>query len=151
MKLWFHDKVTGLWVFEVQVSYQKYQRPPIVVRLDQIVKRYYVTWTLWLHQSWPFFRFPFCHLNQGRASEAPPCLNLSFSAHFQIGEDPLMRKKNLLGYSHLKNYYLFCVCQRKAVFWPVASWQELSKVICKCHVIVSHFSLGLKTNRPKVI
>ena len=32
VKVWFHDKVTGLWAFEVPLPYQKYQRPPIVVR-----------------------------------------------------------------------------------------------------------------------
>ena len=33
MKVGFLDKVTGLWAFEEQIPYQKYQGPPIVVRL----------------------------------------------------------------------------------------------------------------------
>ena len=31
----FSDKVTGLWAFETQMPFQKYQGPPIVVRLQQ--------------------------------------------------------------------------------------------------------------------
>ena len=30
----FHDKVPGFLAFEVQMPYQKYQQPPIVVRLN---------------------------------------------------------------------------------------------------------------------
>ena len=33
VKVGFHDKVTGLWAFEVQVPHQNYQQPPIVVKL----------------------------------------------------------------------------------------------------------------------
>ena len=34
VKVGFTDKVTGLWGFEGQMPYQKYQGPPIVVRLS---------------------------------------------------------------------------------------------------------------------
>ena len=32
VKVGFHDKVPGLWAFEAQMPFQKYQRPPIVFR-----------------------------------------------------------------------------------------------------------------------
>ena len=32
IKVGFPDKMTGLWAFEVQMPYQKYQGPPTVVR-----------------------------------------------------------------------------------------------------------------------
>ena len=35
VKVGFPDKVTGLWAFERQMPFQKYQGPPIVVRLGE--------------------------------------------------------------------------------------------------------------------
>ena len=38
VKVWFPDKVTGLWAFETQMPFQKYQGSAIVVRFVHIGK-----------------------------------------------------------------------------------------------------------------
>ena len=37
VKVGFPDRITGLWAFEGQMPYQKYQGPPIVVRCETIL------------------------------------------------------------------------------------------------------------------
>ena len=52
MKVGFYDKVTGLWAFEEQIPFQKYQGPLIVVRLNHTFTTDWLGWfnhTLIIH------------------------------------------------------------------------------------------------------
>ena len=61
VKVGFPDKMTGLWAFEGQMPYQKYQGPPIVVRLQSWIIAFFTfqTWILYYADNY-FYLFISC-------------------------------------------------------------------------------------------